>query len=347
VDDLFRQEELVNRYIDEGRTEEAAQLLFEMIIGCTEENKFERAESLREKMFGLDPIALNKIVEAGEIIDKKKWDVIDRDHMSTWSKLYDALTIEEANALYYSMKRATYEPEQPIIESGKPNVRLYFIDRGELKAIHKQGKKETLLKVLNTGDIVGDDTFFHISECTTTVVTLTPVEVSFLERDSLTKWKDDFPGLGAKLIAYCRKSERTEDLLEQKNLDRRDKRRVLVSKRIELRPLDVSGKPEGNSFKGDFADISVGGASILIYRSNKEMARELLGRRVNMQAAFLSEGFRLDFDRSGMVIGVSDCLFNDYAIHVRFDGLLSEDDLDGIERLISEESGSEDTDLLF
>ena len=347
MDDLFQQEELVNRYIEEGRTDEAAQLLFEMIIGCAEEKNFQKAESLREKMFDLDPIALNKIVESGEIIDRKKWDAIDRSHLNTWSKLYDALTIEEANALYHSMKRATYDPEQPIVESGKPNARLYFIERGELKTIHEQGKKEILLKILNTGDIVGDDTFFHISDCTTTVITLTPVEIFFLERDSLTKWKDDFPGLEAKVIAYCRKSERTEDLLKQKNLDRRDQRRVLVSTRTELQPLNVFGIPEGNPFKGDLADLSIGGASILIYRSKKEMARELLGRRVNMQAVFLSEGSRLDFDRDGMVIGVSDRLFNDYAIHVRFEGLLSEDDLDSIERLVSEEEGADETDLLF
>jgi len=347
VDDLSHEEELFDRYVKAGNIEAATRLLFDLIVRCAETKNFAKAESLRERLFDFDPIALNKIVESAEIIENKKREAIDKDHLDTWSLLYDTLTVEEANAFYYSMKKQAYDAEQSLIKKGEPNAKLYFINQGQLKMIYDDCGKEVLLKTLSPGDIAGEDTFFNISDCTTTIVTLTPVEVNFLDREILLKWKNEVPGIESKLIYYCKKSETAQDLLEKKKIDRRYQKRVNMSGRIVLQPLNISGEPEGNNFKGDLADISVGGTSIFIYRSNKEMARRLLGRSLNMQFALsVSGSSSLDIDKTGVVIGVSDRMFNEYCIHMKFDELLREEVVEEFERCVLKGGGSEKLDPL-
>jgi CRP-like cAMP-binding protein len=328
---ISKQEELIDQRLRKGRVDDAADMLFDLIVRCADEHRFEKAEKLREKLFEFDPIALNKIVESAEIIERKKRQAMDKDHMDTWSELYNTLTVEEANALYYSMTHQSLGAETPILKNGEANARLYFINQGECKMIHDYGDKEVLLKILGAGDIVGDDTFFQISDCTTTVVALTPVELNFLERDRLLEWKDEFPRIESKLIDYCGKMETTQDLLEKINLDRRYHRRVSVSNRVVIQPLDASGEPQGRSFKGDLADISIGGVSVYIYRSNKEMARRLLGRRFSLELTSLSEASEFDIKQNGLVTGVSDRFFGDYSIHLKFDQTLDPKILEALE----------------
>jgi CRP-like cAMP-binding protein len=324
VVDLSQQEKLVDQYVKQDNKEGAVKLLFDLIVTYAKKKDFAKAEVLREKLYEIDSMALNEIVRSGEIIEEEKSESIDQDHLVIWSKLYDTLSGEEANALYYAMKEAAYDVDETIFEQGERNSNLYFINQGQLKLVYSEGGGEVLLKTLSTGHIAGEDTFFFESVCTTSMITLSRVKLNFLEKDALSKWGDEFPGLESRLNDYCRKLKRVRDLLKAKNLDRRSQKRVNVSGKGMIQLLGASGKPLGRAFKGELSDISVGGLSYTIRISKKETARLLLGRKMNIKFVLPVQGSKQRIDKNGTAIGVRSYPFDDYSIHIKFDKLLDE-----------------------
>jgi CRP-like cAMP-binding protein len=324
VVDLSYQEELVDQYVKQGNNEGAVKLLFDLIVTYAKKKDFAKAEVLREKLYEVDSMALNEIVRSGEIIEEEKSESIDKDHLVIWSKLYDTLSDEQANALYYAMKKATYDIDETIFKQGERNSNLYFIDQGQLKLAYREEEREVLLKTLGTGHIAGEDTFFYESVCTTSLITLSRVKLNFLEKDALLNWRDEFPGLESRLQEYCLKFKKVRDLLKAKNLDRRSQKRVRLSGKGMIQLLGASGKPLGKAFKGELSDISIGGLSYIIRISKKENARLLLGRKMNIKFVLPLGSSKQKIDKNGTVIGVRSHPFDDYSIHIKFDQLLDE-----------------------
>ncbi len=324
MDDLSKQEELVDQYVKQDNKESAVKLLFDLIVIYAKKKDFAKAEVLREKLYEVDSMALSEIAKSGEIIDEEKSESIDQDHLVIWSKLYDTLTGEQANALYYAMKEVTYDVDETIFKQGERNSNLYFINQGQLKLAYSEGGREVLLKTLGTGHIAGEDTFFFESVCTTSMITLSRVKLNFLEKDALSKWGDEFPGLESRLNDYCLKLKSVRDLLKAKNLDRRSQKRGKISGKGVIQLLGASGKPLGRAFKGELSDISVGGLSYTIRISKKETVRLLLGRKMNIKFALPVEGSKQKIDKNGTAIGVRLHPLHDYSIHIKFDKLLDE-----------------------
>jgi CRP-like cAMP-binding protein len=322
--DLSQNEKLVDQYVNQGNKEGAVKLLFDLIVTYAKKKDFSKAELLREKLYEVDSMALNEIVRSGEIIEEEKSESIDRDHLVIWSKLYDSLSDEQANALYYAMKDATYDIDETVFKQGERNSNLYFINQGQLKLVYRDAGREVLLKTLGTGHIAGEDAFFFESVCTTSMITLSRVKLKFLEKDTLLKWRDEFPGIESKLQEYCLKFKNVPDLLKARNLDRRSQKRVKLSGKGAIQLLGASGKPLGRAFKGELSDISVGGLSFTIRISKKENARLLLGRKMNIKFAIPLGSSKHKIDINGTVIGVMSHPFDDYSIHIKFDKLLDE-----------------------
>ncbi len=116
--------------------------------------------------------------------------------------------------------------------------------------------KEILVKTLQSGDILGIETFFSDSVCTTSVSPFSRVKVNYLEKKVLQEWAEKFPALESKLYRYCLKFEKTHDVLKQKGLDRREQRRFRIEGKASLQILGVSGAPVGKPFRGNVFDIS-------------------------------------------------------------------------------------------
>lgn len=325
TDDLHRQLLVVDGYVQQNDTESAVKLLFDLIVKYAKEKNFTNAESLREKLFEVDAMALTEIVSSGEIIEEEKSQSIDQDHLDVWPELYEPLTGEESNAFYYSMKEAEYDTDQTIIQQGELNSNLYFINQGQLKMVYRQGEREILLGTSNAGDIVGADTFFSVSVCTTSVITLSHVKLTFLENKILSKWKSDFPALGSKLRDFCMKKEKTPELLKKKDMDRRSHKRVPISGKVLFQLLEASGTPIGKVIKGNLSDISMGGLSFFMKISKEETARKFLGRNLRMQFVLPACEAQDKISRNGKVVGVQYHLSSDYSIHVKFDKNLSEE----------------------
>ena len=333
MDDLPKQEELVDQYVEENNKEAAVKLLFDLIVNYAKKKNFAKAEALRERIYEVDSMALTEIIKSADIIEEEKSESIDQNHLNIWSRLYDTLSAEEANAVYYAMKEATYDPDQPVFEQNDQDSNLYFINQGNLKMVYSQKGNEIFIKTIEAGDIAGEDTFFSNAVfCTVSLITLSQVKLNFLEKAVLSKWKDEFPYLESRLNDYCTKAGTVHDLLKKKNLDRRTQRRVSISGKARIQVLKASGNPAGTAFKGNLSDISVGGLAFFFRITKKETARLLLGRKMNIRFIFPAGETQQEIDQDGIVVGVRNRHFGDHSIHIKFDNLLSEGLIELIEK---------------
>ena len=325
-------EKLVEQHIAEGDSDAAVKLLYKMIVQCAKEKNFTKAEKFRERMLEIDPMALNEIISSAEIIEESKSQSLDPIHMQIWSNLYDTLNTEEKNELFYSMKEATLGINQPVFLQGKLNTNLYFINQGQLKVIYQEKSGDVLLNTLGPGQLAGQEHFFSNTICTTSLITLGNVNLKYLEKDALLKWKKEFPNLEQKLSDFCAGFQNATALLQSKKMDRRALKRVKISGKGIFKLLNRAGEPIGKSFKGDLSDISVGGLSFEIRISKEETARLLLGRRINIAFNYSKSIPNIMIDQNGIIVGIYPYPFEDYSIHVKFDKMLDKSVIDTIQR---------------
>ena len=328
MNDFAREEKQVDAYVSAGDTDAAVKLLFDLIVKNAKAKKFSKAEALRDRLFEVDDMALTEILRSGEIIEEEKTGGMDQNHLEIWSKLYGALTKEEANALYYSLEEESYDADVTLFEEGKPNSRILFINEGQLKMVYSAGDKEMLLKTLDKGNVAGDDTFFSFSNCSTSLITLSRVRLHALEEEALVKLEKNFPGLKSKLQDYCLKQEQVSDLLKSKNLDRRTQERLKLEGIVVFQLVKKSGELLGKPFKASLSDVSVGGMSFFIKTPKKETVRLLLGRKVNLKFTIPKAESGGQEDINGTVVGLCDHFFNDYSIHIKFENVMSDSALD-------------------
>ncbi|PIY24411.1 MAG: hypothetical protein COZ12_01050, partial [Deltaproteobacteria bacterium CG_4_10_14_3_um_filter_60_8] len=295
--DFARLEEEANLLVASGEKAKAIKAAYELALASARAKDFARAERWRQKLYQLDPMALTEIVNAGEVIEAEKAGGLDQSYLDLWPKLFHALTGEETNALYYALQEKVFEADQVVFEQGKRHARLYFVVTGQLKLIHAKENREYFLQTINKSEIVGVDTFFTISTCTTSLVTLSRVKLLCLERETMDGWQEQFPGLERKLHDFCMDFNNIPDLLKRKGLDRRTQTRYPVEGIAVIDLLNASGASLGREFKGKLADISEGGVSFFIKTAKRETARLLLGRRITftlgMNVPVLPEKFAM------------------------------------------------------
>jgi len=339
AEDLSRQEARIEEYVKQDNKEAAVQLIFDLIVRYAKEKDFEKAEALRNRLFEVDSMALNEIIRSGEIIEEEKSESIDQNHLDIWSDLYETMTTEEANALYYALKEKTYDIDQFLFKQGERNSYLFFVNQGQLKLIYHQEGREILLKTLEPGHIAGEDTFFSNTVCTSSLVTLSRSRLSYLDKKILFKWKDEFPSLEIKLRNYCSRGDRIQDLLKKRDLDRRSQKRIKILGKGLIQLKNVSGTPMGKVFRGELFDVSLGGLAFIFKISKKETAHLLLGRNLNMKFVIPGAGPQPKINKNGVVVGIRSLPFDDHSIHVKFDKGLSETFMEELERLANADKG--------
>lgn len=324
VADPQRAEALLEEYVRQKNIPEAVRLLYRLIVKFAREKNFPKAEELREKLYHIDPMALSEIVKTGDIIEEEKNNAVINDYMNIWGNLYEQLTNDEANALFFNIKAEEYQPDETVIAQKEMNSRLYFINRGQLKIVYTVGGNEFFLKMLGAGDVAGEDTFFNITISTASVVTLSHVKVGYLERDTLTNLGKKFPDLERKLEDFCIYGDGINSLVKKSGLERRQEKRFPITGKALIQLLDTAGKTLGKPFKGDLMDISMGGLSIKIKTAKKETARLLLGRKINMAIGVKSENEPVELSRVGTIIGVKQQKDVQFSLHLRIDSPIDE-----------------------
>jgi hypothetical protein len=175
-----------------------------------------------------------------------------------------------------------------------------------------------VLKILRPGDVVGEDTFFADSVCTTTVAPFSRVKAHYLEQSVLQEWQAKFPALESKLCAYCLRFERVDDLLAKKGLDRRAEKRFRIEGKAIIQILSSSGTPVGNPFKVGLSDISATGLSCLVRLAKREAGRLLLGRSMNLKLMIAAGKDMRTISQSGTVVAVRSNPFDEHSLHIKF-----------------------------
>ncbi|QTA88992.1 cyclic nucleotide-binding domain-containing protein [Desulfonema magnum] len=333
MDDFSRQEKLADQYLEQNNKKAAVHLLFNLISEYAKVKNFSAAEKLRDKLSEADPCALFEIIKSDEIIEKEKTGHLYQAHLEIWSELYNEMTTDEACALYSGLEKEKYDTNDTIFEQGKFNAKLYFIDQGYLKKICHQDRNEILLETLGPGDVAGVKTFFAITVCTTSLITLSQVKLSFLNKDILVRWQDEFPSLVSKLNEFCFKP----DDVGKKGINRRVHKRIKLTGKAELHILNTFGNPIGKFFPGNLSDISMGGLSFIVKMSDKKNPPLLLGRKLGVRFTLPGDRYQIEISQKGTIIGVTDRLSNHYSVHMKFDRMLDESISRMIERMVSSE----------
>ncbi len=324
MEDMIEKEKLVENYLGQGNKEAAIKLLFELVVIYAKEKNFEAAEAMRSRIFEIDAMALDEIIRSGEIIEEEKRQTIDRGHRETWAKLYDSLSVEEANALYFALTKATYQAGETIFQQGEWKPRLYFINSGRARIVYIQDDREVFLKGVERGQLAGEDTFFYLTVCTTTMIAHSRTELSYLDSDVLKVWKTTSPVLESKLQSFASSAEKIAYLLKAEKMDRRGIRRINPGGKAVALLMDSSENPVGKPFKVDLCDISRGGVCFMVRITKRETASLLLGKRLCVSYLHPLMDSSHTIKQSGTVVGIHFHPFEDCTVNVKFDELLPE-----------------------
>jgi len=326
---IQEKEKQVNMLIEQGKIDTAVEHIYDLVVLWAKEKDFKKANAWREKLIEINPMAFNEILNSGEVIESEKTNIIDYSHKTIWENLYHALTLDEGNSFYMKLKQRDISPGKEIIVQGQLNNTLFFVDHGQLKTIFSQGGKEIFLNDLRHGDTAGQDTFFRISNCSSSVIAVSPVKIRYLDRSALQEMEDEFPGFTEKLESFCSRLEgkNTQNILKDKAIERRQHKRHKLAGKITAQIVNKDGNPDGPAFFGWLDDISVGGASFFIQCSNKDVGRALLGRVATLSVQF-EKGPQIKF--YGPILGARFDLLSAYTIHLRFHNPFDESKLEEI-----------------
>jgi CRP-like cAMP-binding protein len=345
VDDEYSsQMGLFDQLVKNKDTGSAAKLLFEMIVKYAKEKDFEKAENLRGKLMDVDPMALGDIIKSGEVIEEEKNRAIDQAHLKLWSGLYKNMTKEEISMLFFAMKSIRFNAGHTIFKKGDHDSRLYFINKGHIKLVFNQGDKEILVKELKPGDMLGEDAFFSLSLNTTTAITLSDVELNYLEKEILAKWDLKSYGIEPKLHDFYLQTKKINDPLGTRVQQQRTHERIAISGKVRVQFMDSSGTPAGEPVIGALSDISQGGMSFYLNIKKEKITKLFLEPRLNLKFNLIIGGIQQPFDQNGTMVAAIPHYY-DYSIHVKFDNRLDKQVVEGAKR--SGDSGEGDLDILM
>lgn len=288
------------------------------IEAAAAKGRFTEAERLRDELIRIDPVNLKLIVATGETIEAQKTRLLDKDHLAIWQDLYQDLSEEESNALFYSLEPVDIPASKLLQVQGKMSSRLFFIDSGKVALFYPKDGKNIVVAQLGRGDIVGELSFFEISLCPLSAATQSEVKLYSLTRAAAEKWQEPYPGLYEKIDRFCRAAGKSGVAIAASNLDRRTMPRYQVDGIAGAMVLDKAGRPTELRFKGPISDISPTGLCFEIKCSKQETARFLLAKTIEIRLEF-DEAPEAAVDIHGQVTRVSFHLHNDYSVHVQFD----------------------------
>ncbi|MDR3628837.1 MAG: cyclic nucleotide-binding domain-containing protein [Desulfocapsaceae bacterium] len=318
--------EEIHNIVGKGNIGKATEMVYAEAVRVIGERDFKSAELFRDKLLEINPMALSQALKISELLEKEKGSTITGHHIEIWSALYEKMTTEEFNALHFAMKRETYGPEEIIVRSGEMDPCLFFVNSGLVHLSCLCGHKETFLKRLQPGEVIGVGQFFSVSVWTVSLVSQSVANVHVLERDRFLALKKSFPHLEKKLHEFCLKYDLIPWLLQMTGSDRREFARYPLSVLIDSVLLDPYGVQEQHAVKGEMIDISRGGFSFSIGMLNEERAKVLLGRQI-ISEIHLGAGNVLKC--FGKIVGVRfprDATKN-CSVHVKVYSLIEQNDI--------------------
>lgn len=250
---------------------------------------------------------------------------IDQDHLAIWPGLYDQLSIEERNSLFFCMKLYVLPEKRLLLKYGSVNNRLFFLEKGNVSVgIPQDDNKIKVVAQLGRGDIIGDYTFATMALCSASVITKTTVQVRCLEGKLAEKWDEEHPGLYGKVMAFCKNQGQVDEIIARKKQEVHHNPRHSVDGLVKSVLLDEKGQETDTIFTGELDEISRSGCSFTIHCNNSSIVKNLLARTFSLIFICNKNNKEIKFSCQGKVVKVSSILHNDYQLHVSFQTYLPE-----------------------
>ena len=335
--DIDRQ---VQQFIDQDDQAAAADWLLSQIIAAAENRDFVTAESLRDKLYEAAPDALSEIIKAGEVIESEKSRAMDPAHLEIWKNLYEKLSEEERNELYFAMQPLSVAAEQTVYQQGAFHAKLYFVQAGKLKLLINNPKtqKAELVRTVTAGGVANITPFFSNSVCTASLVAAVDSQLTRLDKTVLSNWAQSFPGIETPLYEYCQSQGTAVDLAKKSGLVIRAHHRLKTSVATGIQLLDKAGKPVQKPFRVSVADISAGGLCFGMKLNRKEEAAKMFGHRLLVQLLVPGSDSDQKLRQLAQIVAVHLKPFGGASVHVRFDHSLEPETMKRFEQADEAES---------
>ncbi|MEN8199123.1 MAG: cyclic nucleotide-binding domain-containing protein [Thermodesulfobacteriota bacterium] len=328
------EEKEVYTLLGQGEQEKAREKLLQLIEKTVQLKEFVAADNLRLRLIDIDPMRLSEIIKAAEIIEEAKSSAIDKDFLLIWAELFDPLSPEETNALYYALEHQGCEADSTIISQGDPQQRLFLVNKGRVKLFFQGEEDEILIQTLSSGQLFGGASFFDDSVWTFSAMSTEDAEFSTLALASVEEWEEEYPGLKEKVRDFCLREDRINEFFSSSGAERRRYERYALSVPVHIEPADDVDDLSAETIWGDGNDISRGGLSLLSQNIRRKDGKKLLGS----SARVLLQDEKDDVQKlntMGRVVAVRNLHSTDlgYSVHICF-----EEDLDAetVEELTNE-----------
>jgi hypothetical protein len=95
----------------------------------------------------------------------------------------------------------------------------------------------------------------HGSLCTLSLAVVTETKLTYLGKDILRKWEEEFPGIEPGLNRFCQRQDTIGDLIQKGELHRRVYKRPKTSSQATIQLLDNLDQPVKKPFKVILLDI--------------------------------------------------------------------------------------------
>jgi len=307
-------------------TSNTVQELFKRIQQAVIKGNFTEAEKLRNELIVNEPMAISEAVQAAELIEQGMSAAIDKNHLALYPELYDGLSPEERSSFFHSLKKYTLAANKILLKFGSLNNRLFFIEAGTVAVgLPQPDNKLKVIAQLGRGDVLGEYSFATISLCSATAVTKTECQLRCLEGKVAEGWEEKHPGLYEKLIDYCLKYGRIDQIERFKEAQTPSHPRYPVEGVVNATLLDKNGQSTEMKFRGEIGEISRSGTSFSIHSNKKEELKKLLTRSLSLDFVCKTSGKQLSFTIPGEVVRVSFLLYSDYLLHIKFHKLIPEE----------------------
>jgi CRP-like cAMP-binding protein len=331
---LAQRKALLKRYASKNEIDKAVTLLCKMAVASAKKGKFDIAEAYRDLLYEMDSNALVAIMKVNEFIETEKKHAKNIGLQHAWPEFFNKLSRDEANAFFHALQPMELEDDYTMLGQGKPNDRLYLVEQGKLKVVFESDNREVLIHQLGRGNVFGEDTFFSVNVCTASVVTLSSVQLKYLDQVHLKRIEQTFPVISDSLQRICAAGKQTYDYLKEKRLDRRAAKRIHLESKIAVQLLTAeSSHPMQCTFHADLWDVSKYGLCFHLQSKNREFVRRMIGRSLGIRLKLEINGRFKTAAVTGIVHGVQNHDHQHYSVHVKLNPPFSDMALNTIERI--------------
>lgn len=310
--------EEIDEMLNAGKVEKATALMYKKIVDSARIKDFDSAEMLRDKLLEANPDALQDVIRAAEIIEEERSSPTASVQTEIWDELFNNLTMKEYEFLISVLRVEQFEKEEQIVSAGEIDPCLYFVNSGVVRLSCNCGGRETFLKRMQPGEVIGISQFFSASVWTVNLIAQKRTKMHVLQRNIFQDGGQKFPELEEKIFDFCRKKEVIRDLIKMSGRDRRDYARYPIKVTIINMLLDLYGETGGRrTFKGEMIDISRGGLSFSVRIASKKNAQQLLGRQVVSEIKVSKKEI---LKCLGLIVGVrfQHEIAKEFSVHVKF-----------------------------